>query len=140
MSSSATKSRTQPASTSAELFNVPELPAGGQPIDSVGSAPVIGNNPLYRLAYSGVRSDQNSSDIETRLQRLERGQKFVRRGRVVPSTPQFNSQSAISTTTANNPFVATQVNGVNFPPGRVPNSIAPITNSKIKYPRNVDEV
>lgn len=89
------------------------------------------------LAYGGNREPSNATDVEIRLQRLERGQKFVRRGRVIPSLPQFKSQSFISQTSGNNPFVTHSIGGAQFPSGQVPDQITPTANnSQIRYPRS----
>lgn len=92
-------------------------------------------NAWLQMAYGGNQTPLNGADIETRLQRLERGQKFVRRGKVIPSLPQFRSQSYISQTSGNNPFVAHSISGAQFTSGQVPDRITPTTNnSQIRYP------
>lgn len=98
---------------------------------------VYTNNPVMSMAYSGIRMQSSGNqDVEYRLQRLERGQVLTRRGRVISTFPSFKSQSFISQTSANNPFVPNNINGASFTPGNVPAQIAPTTNSQIKYPRS----
>lgn len=91
-------------------------------------------NPVYAMAYGGGRSTTNATDIEVRLQKLEKGQKVLRRGRVVVSVPKFKTQIIVSQTDANNPFADHNIGGVSFAPGQVPDSIAPSLNSSIKFP------
>jgi hypothetical protein len=95
------------------------------------------DNSWLKLAYGG-KSVVTAPDIEYRLQRLERGQKVVRTGRVITTVPQFKAQAFISQTSANNPFVANASGAANFPPGKFPDQVRPSTaNSEIRYPRDV---
>lgn len=90
---------------------------------------------IYAMAYGSVNNKSNNPDIEYRLQRLEKGNKIIRRGRVVATIPQFRSQGIISQTSANNPFTSHNIGGVSYPSGRVPDIVAPFTNnSNIKIP------
>jgi hypothetical protein len=96
------------------------------------------NNPnqWMQAAYGGIVTP-SPVDMETRFQRLEGSQVVNRAGRVVVTVPQFSSQSVISPTTANNPFVANTVSGLSIPAGKVPaHSDLNITNSNIKYPQS----
>ena len=111
--------------------------------DADGNILIIGSpvfkfsppHALYALAYTGVNNRRNNPDIEFRLQRLERGQKVVRRGRIVSSVPQFRSQGVLSQTSANNPFTTHTTGGISYPSNQVPDIVAPsINNSNIKYP------
>src|ERR1041385_5136924 len=111
----------------------------GTAVNGTSDADIIANKPsfilpitrisqpnvVYAMAYGGNQGLSNVNDVEQRLQRLERGQKFVRRGRVVVTLPSFKTQSFISQTSANNPFTAHTISGASFPSGLVPDSVAP---------------
>ncbi len=96
-------------------------------------------NAIYAMAYGGGKEAiGKATDVEVRLQRLEDSQKLIRRGRVIVNVPQFRSQSVISQTSANNPFVPHTIGGVSFTSGNVPDNVAPSINSNIRYPNNPD--
>ena len=97
-------------------------------------------NAVYAMAYGGNQSQSNVTDVEVRLQKLERGQKIVRRGRVIVTVPQFKAQTFISQTSGNNPFTTHNIGGVSFPSGLVPDVVTPSTNnSNIRYPKTPDQ-
>ena len=97
-------------------------------------------NPIYAMAY-GDGSRVARTDVEYRLQRLERGQKVIRRGRVAISLPQFRAQSFISQTSANNPFAQHNQGTITLPAGQVPDTVSPTTNnSNIRFPKTPDQL
>lgn len=95
-------------------------------------------NPVYAMAYGGNKEMSNAVDIEVRLQRIERGERIIRRGRVIVTVPQFKSQSFISQTSANNPFVEHKIGTISIPSGQFPDTVVPSANSQIRYPNAPD--
>lgn len=96
-------------------------------------------NPILAMAYGGNQTPTNTTEVSTQLQNLQRGQKTLRRGRVIVSAPQFRGQSVVSQTTANNPYVKNTSGTISFTPGNVPDASATTTNnSRIRYPLAVN--
>jgi len=119
-----------------QIKQIPPSLSTDDNMDSISIKSPYTDGSILAMAYGNISMSSGSSDSEYRFQRLERGLKTIRRGRIVVAVPNFKSQNIISQTSGNNPFKVNTISGVTYPAGKVPDTISTFSNSNIRYPKS----